>query len=85
MIQVPISKGELVDKITILKIKMNNITDKQKLENIEREYNELFVLSDVTEDNENFIELMKVNEQLWIIEDKIRLKEKKKEFDSEFI
>jgi hypothetical protein len=65
---VPISLGELVDKITILKIKIKNITDSQKLENIYKEYNELTT-----------------NEKLWDIEDKVRIKEKKKEFDSEFI
>jgi len=82
---IPISLGELVDKITILKIKINNITDPQKLENINKEYNELILLLDLSESDENFIELLNINQKLWEIEDKIRIKEKMKEFDSEFI
>ena len=84
-IMVPISIGELVDKITILKIKISNISDPQKLENINKEYNELILLLDLPESDENFVELLNVNKKLWDIEDKVRIKEKKREFDSEFI
>jgi len=82
-ITIPVSIGELIDKITILEIK-SLLTNN---EYIERELNELYKLrSTITQyilDCE--IELKKVNEILWKIEDKIRQKEKNKEFDEEFI
>ena len=82
-ITIPISVGELIDKISILEIK-SLLTNN---EYIERELNELYKLrSTITQyilDCE--IELKKVNEILWKIEDKIRQKEKNKEFDEEFI
>ena len=83
---VPISVGELFDKYTILQIKSENIIDNEKLKfvHLELEYlrnyiNAYNVTSSVVD------ELKKINEQLWDIEDKIRIKEKKGEFDSEFI
>lgn len=82
-ITIPISVGELIDKISILEIK-SLLTNN---EYIERELNELYKLrSTITQyilDCE--IELKKVNEILWKIENKIRQKEKNKEFDEEFI
>lgn len=86
--KIEISVGELVDKVTILKIKSERIKDNTKLENVKKELivltNSLAETSIKTDSNE-FIELKKVNEELWEIEDKIRIKESKKEFDSEFI
>ena len=87
---VPISVGELIDKITILKIKQQKATDSQKLANINRELEELTTTwnqanttgIDIT-DLEN--QLTKVNEDLWDIEDDIRAKEAAKAFDQEFI
>ncbi len=82
-ITIPISVGELIDKITILEIKSLLVNN----EYIERELNELYKLrSTITQyilDCE--IKLKKVNEILWKIEDKIRQKEKNEEFDDEFI
>jgi hypothetical protein len=82
-ITIPISVGELIDKITILEIKSLLVNN----EYIERELNELYKLrSTITQyilDCE--IKLKKVNEILWKIEDKIRQKEKNEEFDEEFI
>ena len=89
-IQIDISVGELLDKITILEIKRERISDTVKLENINRE---LLLLTqqwqssaykDVGLDQEKQA-LKQVNEKLWDIEDEIRLKEKQKQFDDEFI
>jgi hypothetical protein len=85
-----ISFGELVDKITILTIKTQRINDAEKLRNI---WNELESLQDTfnnfigsRQDIEHLQELLqKINEALWDIEDEIRIKERDKEFDNEFI
>ncbi|APJ04768.1 DUF6165 family protein [Silvanigrella aquatica] len=87
-IHTPISIGELLDKITILEIKSSRISDPSKLMNIKKE---LKLLSDVCQKNninlnDSLIsELKKYNESLWDIEDKIRDKERAKQFDEEFI
>ena len=86
--KVEISNGELVDKITILSIKLLLIKDRLKLSNIQNEHDSLFChLSDIgmTEDSFLYKKLMDVNKELWGIEDSIREKERKKEFDGEFI
>ena len=88
IVEAPISLGELVDKITILRIKNRNITDPLKLENIQKELVELSgVLSkaDTPDILLEFQSLENINAELWDIEDKIRVKESKKEFDQEFI
>ena len=87
IINVPISVGELIDKITILEIKKNKLKN-LKLKNILKE---LSFLRAVLEKNSIFIpdaiyfQLKSINLKLWDIEDKIRIKEKNKEFDNEFI
>ena len=87
IINVPISVGELIDKITILEIKKDKLKN-IKLKNILKE---LSFLRAVLEKNsifipdENFFQLKSINLKLWDIEDKIRIKEKNKEFDNEFI
>lgn len=84
----PVSLGEIVDKLSILMIKERNITDQQKLEHIKTEKFELetlireLKLDGLEEDLQALIE---VNSDLWDIEDKIRLKEKEKDFGEEFI
>ncbi len=86
--KIEISIGELVDKVTILQIKLDRIKNSEKLENIKNEYNKLnesLTETDISNSSEDFINLKKVNEELWEIEDKIRVKELKKEFDKEFI
>lgn len=90
-LSVPISCGELIDKITILEIKAERIRDAAKLANVQ---NELHLLNGtwnryanpprVTIDEER-ARLRAVNEALWDIEDRIRLKEKAQAFDAEFI
>lgn len=82
-ITIPVSVGELIDKITILEIK-SMFTDNEYLEKELEELNEIkSTLTQYTLSHE--IKLKKVNEKLWKIEDKIREKEKLQEFDEEFI
>lgn len=89
--KIEVSNGEILDKITILVIKSKMITDPVKLKNINNELDELKSFLDVVgyESNVtvNFLvkELQSINEKLWVIEDKLRDKEKLKEFDDEFI
>ena len=83
----PISIGELIDKITILEIKQINMTG-IKLKNINKE---MKLLKNILQDknleiNIDLIKnLKKINKKLWEIEDNIRIKESKQEFDEEFI
>ena len=84
---VKISIGELWDKYSILLIKKKYINDSISLKMIDLELN--FLNTNMEKysyiNNKMFIDLKKINEQLWIIEDKIRKKELNKEFDNEFI
>lgn len=89
-INIELSVGELLDKVTILQIKAERISDTVKLENINKELNVLTSLweqsSYLKADLEESIQALKeVNEALWDIEDKIRDKEKAQCFDQEFI
>jgi hypothetical protein len=83
---VPVSIGELFDKYTILLIKKENIKNTTKLDMVLKEINYLYpYINKYNIDNIIINELKEVNNELWIIEDKIRIKEQKKEFDNEFI
>lgn len=71
----PISLGELVDKITILEIKFENVTDPTKRHNIRVELDELNAIYNPLKNRQldNFhLELKKVNEDIWKLEDTIR-------------
>ena len=89
-IMVPISPGELLDKITILRIKVARIQDAAKLANVKLE---LSLLEQTWKDSGcatppwplDEHALQAVNEQLWDIEDRIRDKEAKQTFDRDFI
>jgi ADP-heptose:LPS heptosyltransferase len=86
MENIPVSLGELYDKYSILQIKSEKITDEFKLENIHKELNYLKVyINKYNLDISVINEIKEINEKLWDIEDKIRYKEHKKEFDDEFI
>ena len=88
MITVPISNGELIDKITILKIKKEKILDNVKQKHIHKELDELMSLMNLLELNEIdelVIKLQNINKQLWEIEDALRDKERNNVFDDEFI
>tara|TARA_B100000530_G_scaffold329024_1_gene270526 strand:+ start:1576 stop:1965 length:390 start_codon:yes stop_codon:yes gene_type:complete len=86
-IHAQISIGELIDKITILKIKQVKMKGDQ-LENVNKELKSLeTIIKDyqIDVDKDLFDNLKKINYSLWEIEDSIRLKEKKQEFDKDFI
>jgi len=90
IIQVPVSPGEVLDKITILEIKSERISDPDKVANVRRELELLdstwrqSVEQDETV-NRIHTELKTINEALWEIEDDIRDKERAREFDERFI
>lgn len=90
LIHVPVSFGELLDKIAILEIKSERMSDPDKLANVRRELDELRGTwgqsAQATIDIADLLAALKaVNERLWVIEDDIRIKESKQEFDAEFI
>ena len=90
LINIPVSVGELVDKITILEIKKIKIKDKNKLLNVNREHKYLKdILSKKikisSQIKKEILALKKINLKLWNIEDKKRKAEKNKKFDSAFI
>ena len=89
-LKVPVSVGEVLDKITILQIKLAHISDAAKRANIQNELDALLPLvagDAFTTDQMQALmaELKSVNEALWDIEDDIRVKEAAKSFDAEFI
>ena len=89
-LQVPVSVGEVLDKITILQIKLAHISDSAKRVNVQNELDALLplVAGDAFTTNQMHglvAELKAVNEALWDIEDDIREKEAAKSFDAEFI
>ena len=89
-IEIPVSFGELIDKLTILEIKKSKITDNEKLKNIQLEFELLnkkyqTKLKDTIELQVFYDTLLEVNHKLWKIEDKIRILENNKEFNEEFI
>jgi hypothetical protein len=87
---VPISWGELIDKITILEIKQRNIKNENSLANINKE---LLFLTEIVNRQSGLTalitdlkyQLLSVNRSLWNVEDEIREKEFRKEFDNIFI
>ena len=89
--KVEISNGELLDKITILELKLLKIEDEKKLVNIMTEFDtlnplvqELFEKHDGQLQN-HYLELAKIKGELWDIEDWIRDCEREKRFDKEFV
>ena len=90
MIKVVLSVGELIDKITILQLKMKFIKNKKQLNNVSNELGTLKPLLkennlETPKINELFAELYEINLELWKIEDKIREKERQSDFKDEFI
>lgn len=90
LISVPVSYGELIDKITILEIKVERIADAAKLANVRTELDLLNATwsadgASRTDIAAERAQLKAVNELLWDIEDRIRLKEKAQAFDGEFV
>ncbi len=90
LIEVPVSYGELIDKITILQIKSERMSDPEKVANVRKELELLTerwdsVVASATDVSAEVAQLKQVNEALWEIEDDIRDKEMASEFDSKFI
>ena len=86
--KIEVSIGELIDKLTILSIKLEKFKDSEKRKNVQKEYSvldkELQEIG-ISEETEEFKSLKSINLKLWDIEDEIRVKESKQEFDKEFI
>ena len=90
LMHIPVSIGEILDKMSILEIKSERIADQKKQLNVRHELkvlnDELSKLDDLWEViGDLYGQLKSVNEELWVVEDDIRIKESKKEFDDIFI
>ena len=89
--KVEVSNGELLDKLSILELKLTNIADVQKLNNIQNEHDELSPLADQLFDSYGeelknlYKKLTEINSALWTIEDDIRECERNKDFGSDFV
>ena len=89
-ILIEVSAGELLDKISILEIKLNKIQNSESLNLIKKEYQILITEKDkIVKDTKNidslYLQLKSINEKLWIIEDEKRLCEKNSNFKEKFI
>ena len=89
MISVPVSIGELIDKLSILHVKQNKISNQEKLGHINKEFELLYNMSSYylndSEVSKLYHELVTVNSKLWEIEDEIRILESKDIFNEQFI
>lgn len=89
MINIPVSVGELLDKLSILQVKKNKISNPEKLEYINKELELLYNLSYVFFENNKiqllYNNLVETNSNLWDIEDEIRKFEKDKNFSEIFV
>ena len=85
--KIEVSNGELVDKLTILEIKLQKIKDSKKLKNVHKEFTALQKATNqiISKENMLYKKLLEINQNLWEIEDKIRELEKKGDFGNEFI
>jgi len=85
--KIEVSNGEIIDKLTIIQIKLERIKEKAKLVNLKKEFDELIQSSSliISTSDPSYIELYQVNCELWDIEDHIRDLERKKDFGSDFI
>jgi hypothetical protein len=87
---VPVSWGEVIDKITILEIKTERLTDPAKLVNVRKELAELVAVREREFPGHSALaalssELKKINEKLWVVEDEIRDCERAKDFSVKFV
>ena len=89
MIYVPVSVGELIDKLSILHVKKTKITNEEKLVLVNKEFELLYNLSSIylnSPDIESlYHQLCDINEKLWDVEDRLRVIETEKRFEGEFI
>jgi hypothetical protein len=89
MLQIPVSVGELIDKLSILQVKKIKITNPEGLKYVSEEfellYNESEVYLQLSGVKSLYNSLIEVNSYLWDVEDKLRVFESEKKFDEEFI
>ena len=91
--KIEVSNGEILDKVSILEIKLDRISDVQKLSNIQNEWdalqNAVKIITGLSNPKEDFHQAVKAlratNEALWDVEDALRLNEKTKDFGDAFI
>jgi hypothetical protein len=85
--KIEVSNGEIIDKLTIIQIKLERIHDKAKRINLQNEYDELFKVSSaiISTSDVLYKSLYEVNCELWDIEDHIRDLERNKDFGADFI
>ncbi|MEA1887390.1 MAG: DUF6165 family protein [Bacteroidota bacterium] len=85
--KIEVSNGEIIDKLTIIEIKLGRIRDKVKLENLRKELEVLEKAAEkiISRKDPLYSELYSINLRLWYIEDRIRKFEKEKNFGEEFI
>ncbi len=85
--KIEVSNGEIVDKLTIIEIKLKHIKDETKRKNLQKEYEVLnkAVGKIIPKNHELYQALLQVNQELWDIEDRIRDFERHKDFGDEFI
>ena len=91
--KIEVSNGEILDKVSILEIKLERITDVQKLSNIQNEWdalqNAVKIITASANRKDKFHEDVKAlratNEALWDVEDALRLKEKERDFGDAFV
>jgi hypothetical protein len=89
MVTVPVSVGELIDKLSILHVKQLKIVNEDKLSFINKEFELIYNMSSMYLDDEKILDLyrqlIEVNLSLWDVEDELRTIETTKNFDSHFI
>lgn len=93
--KIEVSNGEIMDKLTILAIKLEQIKDKSKLKNVQTEYDVLApivhsIYEALEEEDKELLQdlhkdLQNINQTLWNIEDHIRVHESKKDFEDDFV
>lgn len=85
--KIEVSNGEIIDKLTIVQIKLERIKDEEKLSNLHKEYTELknASASILSQSDPLYKALYEINSRLWDIEDRIRELERTKDFGEEFI
>ena len=85
--KIEVSNGEIIDKLTIIQIKLERIKDPAKLKNLQKEYDELYDMASSILKTSDLLwrALYDVNCELWDIEDHIRDLERRKEFGDDFI
>jgi len=85
--KIEVSNGEIIDKLTIIQIKLVRISDTTKLKNLQKEYDELVTVASsiISTSDPLYKSLYDVNCELWDIEDRIRDLERNKDFGDDFI